>query len=169
MEHIKELEEVIKKHLPELAAKEMKEFIEQANKDKASLKGLEALYERTLKEKNEADKDNYALRSSKQAIEQQGVANEAKAVELDKKERNQKIDALVMQLAVEQRSKNDIFNLVSLLVKNPRAIEMFNSNENVYNNKQTFYDVNDGRNREQLIESSRNVVGTKEFKEEKDE
>lgn len=77
--------------------------------------------------------DNATLTSQNAIIKEKEKTWE----EIDKKDRNLKVTMLEHELKVEKQSKVDIYSLVSLLVKNPRAVEMFStsiSNESVWSN-----------------------------------
>lgn len=118
----KEMQEMLSKHLPAMQAEEFRKFIEDAQTTKKKLEGMEKLLtskdkqvEKLLKQKSYFDK---AL----------GLYNEAenKLKAAEQKDRNLSIETLKIQLSAEQRVTNNMREFLSLISKNPRAIEIMN-------------------------------------------
>ncbi len=119
----KKMEALIREKLPEMAANELREFIEEAQ---------EAIKERDilaidLENKQEmADKlmrENQELTSTAKAVISQMKANETKSVELEKKEIKQETEMLKYKNSQLELRVKDSKEFLMLLVKNPRAIE----------------------------------------------
>lgn len=123
----KELLEVIKKNLPEQAAGEMKAFIEQAQRDKVTLKELKAFNEDYLSQIKEYQKKEELYQKTVKKVEELIVIEN----QLKEKERNLEIEKLKYQLESVKENKGEIFRLVETLVKNPRSIEVINQSKMV--------------------------------------
>lgn len=119
------LQKAISESLPQIAAGELKTFIEQAQKDSDALlsatKQISILLDRLKAfEAKEAMHNDLESRQRKLTEDQEKVKND---------QRDLKCDKLQYQLEEAKARSSDLFNLVALLVKNPRAIEFMSSFE----------------------------------------
>lgn len=122
-----ELLEVIKKNLPEQTAGELRKYIEEAQRDKAE---NERLRKELDEIRAEVDRLQKMADKFKSNIE---FENELKKREdqVNENFRQLKVERAEMKAAEAERRGNDIFQLVSILVQNPRAIELINQNRSV--------------------------------------
>lgn len=122
MELSKKIEDVLKQHLPEMAAKELKEFIAGAEADKQQLAALIS----KLKDK---EGQVQVLLSQEQDFKNAEMRHEkARLMELatNEKERKMEVEMLKAQLAAKDMVVNNSKEFLALIAKNPRAIEIMN-------------------------------------------
>lgn len=126
MENLNEkLLAVVRQNLPEQVAKEMKEFIEAAEVNAKALKetqGLLNLQAPLLLERTK-------LINEKNAVEAKESANLLKERELNQKELALQLKEKELQINALTEIKNNMFTVMQLFVKNPRAIEIMAYND----------------------------------------
>lgn len=126
---IKELQETIKKHLPEAVAGQMKEFIEQAGKDVAELE--------VLRKQIEADKINVSRYVESAAILRKEVSDLKDQIKIceDCKTRYTELIYKQKELVMFEKCAdfrvNDMKELVSLVFKSPVYRKYTTSNRGV--------------------------------------
>jgi len=136
MEITNEIKELIQKQLPGLHANALKEFITEAEQQKLALKGAQE-----LNKKQQAEIVELGLINNQKTIEL-GKAKEILAREAQSLLERQVLELEKLKFTVEKEaykfkydlltsSKNDVFNFLSLLVKNPRAVEILNTQQNI--------------------------------------
>lgn len=125
----KEVQDLIAKSLPALAADELKGFIENAQKESQELKSVKARLAET-----EADLRSTRIEVDKFRQDTNNVARlkselDAKQLDLETRERNLKITILEEKLASAQTCNGQLHSLMSTFVANPRAIEQINQHK----------------------------------------
>lgn len=127
MELTDKLQEVLRQHLPEMQAKELKEFITQAEGQKKSLLELQTILKAKedqvailLKKKEQYDAITFKLAELETAT---------KAAE--EKERNLVVAGLKADLSAQREISSNMKEFISLICKNPRAIEIMSHYENL--------------------------------------
>ena len=120
-----EIQAAIKKHLPEMQADELKKFIEQAQLDaksvvtlKQQLESKEDQVKKLLDQKKLFDEATDRLEKAK--LSEQATAQKEARIESD---------GIKTQLAAETRITKNLMDVLSLISKNPRAIEIMAHNE----------------------------------------
>lgn len=119
--------QAIQEGLPGATAGELKKFIEQATKDSAELKTAKALLEQTVLREQELLRRKSEFDTAKSILETCDLnnrANETKARDLSLKEKD-------FQLAAKDQVINNMREFISLISKNPRAIEIMSHTENI--------------------------------------
>lgn len=117
----KEIETAIKKNLPELAAGELKKFIEDAKKVALEKEALEYSNKQLYEAKDELwDRINKleALGRSEEVLKSQQDAIKVRELDLEGRERNLELKMLEIRLIAAEDSKRDIYNLVDRLFRN---------------------------------------------------
>jgi len=125
-----DLKALIQQHLPAMAAGEMKNYIEQAEKDKTELESLRKEKETLVNKNFEISVENNSLKTTEQSVANKAKELSEKEKVLNEKEFNLKVSELTYQLQAEKDSKNGIFQLVQTFVANPRAIEIISKSRN---------------------------------------
>lgn len=120
----KEILELVKKNLPEATASVLKEYIETAEKLKISFQNLIEQKEELRKEFSELQ----ALKLSQDQLDKKLIALSEKEKELTQREIKAEIEKLKHELVCAKERGLDIKELVGILVKNPRSIELMQSN-----------------------------------------
>ena len=123
-----EIRVLIQQNLPALAAGELKEYIEQAEKTKKGFDEVSELLGRKLKELSAAQTELSAYKAEAAFVLDLKSELDEKEKALNLKEFNLKVAELTYQLEAEKKSKDSIYNLVNTFVANPRAIETINKN-----------------------------------------
>jgi hypothetical protein len=156
----KSIQELIDKNLPAQAANSMRNFIEQANEEKREYEDLKAAHKTLLAENRELKN----LQLTWVSLDTEASTLAAKRLQLDKLEASLTHEKALknQEVSLVNSAKADIFTLVSLLVKNPRAVEVFSQHsfEQSYTNSAGHW-VQDKPGAE--------INGTKETIETKDE
>lgn len=119
--------ESIQKNLPSVTAGELKKFIETAQADKVLLEKANNTLETALKtiENYKRVENEYATAQAKLSIATQ------KEAENEKVERELRVEKLKIELAAEKTVSSSFKEFLTLLVKNPRAIEIISETKNV--------------------------------------
>lgn len=122
----KGLQDQIKKHLPEMAAKEMAEYIKVSEQTKIDLALVEAKL--ITAEKRIADAavkcadltdSNLKLLNDAIAVKNQKETNDKMLLQIEKRERDLELILLRSELGASQRYNNDMLNLMTVAFKNP--------------------------------------------------
>jgi len=148
----KEIYDIIKKNLPAEVGETLRGVIEQGQKDAQRVIELD----RYLSERNE---DLHSMHEKIQEYEKLDSRNSGlnqRELDIAKREQKATEDELRFQLKEVEKRTVDMFALVSLLVKNPRAIEFMTSSSN--GNEERF--DQDGGTR--ILQNNRTITGTKE-------
>jgi uncharacterized protein (DUF3084 family) len=125
-----EIQLLIQKNLPALAAGELSEYINQSEKDKKELFDLRVKYETLRQQESSVSAENRKLKQVSDELSVQADKLEKLSKTLDEQERNLKIKELEYQLTSEKASKSSIFELVKTFVSNPRSIDVISKNTN---------------------------------------
>lgn len=171
MELKEDILSLIKKSLPELAAGELKNYIEESEKSKKDFKVVqEQLIDTKAKLLEEAKLRQESETRSSQAVnillrESTLLINER---QLELEQLKFKITIQLEELKVKEAEKrsDNLFTLMGLLCKNSEAIKMFSSFESPMNSPIGGYTDHSGRYHTQSIETGRTVNSTE--KESKD-
>lgn len=120
------LKEIIKQHLPQTVAGEMKEFVEQAEKDKKELERLKDLCEKRAKE---LDKLGIQIEGLKKGLnefkarEEVIVKKEAElrslTISLEERSRGMREERLCIERDEATKRADVVTNLVSTIFRNP--------------------------------------------------
>lgn len=125
MELSEKIRQAITDSLPQVAANELKDFIEKANDTTTKLK----LAEVALTESKNKIENLRRLETLEITLKSKEATLIADSDKLKEEQRNLKVEKLEYQLAEAKTSTNKIFELVALLVKNPRAVEFMATSE----------------------------------------
>lgn len=122
----KQLREVIAKNLPEIQANEFKKFIEEANDNKVKVEQLKL---------DSAAKDVKIAEFNKRESELNTATSKlneanAKLISAETKERKYELDIRDEKIKQRDYVITQFYGALSLLVKNPRAIEVMNHSIN---------------------------------------
>jgi hypothetical protein len=153
-----EILEVIRKNLPAQVGETLREVLEKGQKDAEK---VAILSEEKSKCNDEIKSLNKIIREfdSKESKYNDLTLRENALLE---EQRNLKIKLLEFQNKELEKRTTDMFTLVSLLVKNPRAIEVMNKSVNGTN------DAFDNLGCRQTLYSGSSEYGTRELTESKD-
>lgn len=127
MELTKEIQEALKKHLPQMQADEFKAFIEEANYNKVRVTTLES----TLKSKDDQVSKLLANKSEFDKAEAARHDAEVKLQLAEAKERKYDLDIRDQKIENQKFVIDSFKEFLTLLVKNPRAIEMISEHRNI--------------------------------------
>ena len=128
---IKEQQELLKKHLPAMAAQEMLDFIEKGQRAISDLEKLRADYSSLSTRYTNLDKEHQRFRSAVEDIQgrEDKVAERESAVTV--RENSMDVKMAQFQVDVMKERLNDSKEFMLMLAKNPRAIEIMSQNETV--------------------------------------
>lgn len=121
------IKEQIEKHLPNLVAGKMKEFINQAEINEKHLNEIKGMCDNLIKTNLELKQENDILKKLESSLfEKEKVLNN-KEKELNKKELELSKTILEAKVASMEERLKDSKEFMLMLAKNPRAIEYMNS------------------------------------------
>lgn len=121
-----EIRQAIKKHLPEMEADELKKFIEHAQNDAESVERLTQQLRAKEDQVNTLLKQKTEFETAKKLLADAILNNQV----AETKERTMAIETLKIQLAAEIKITNNMREFISLIAKNPRAIEIMQHCDN---------------------------------------
>jgi len=154
-----EIYDIIKKNLPAQVGETLRGVIEQGQKDAETVTNLKKQLCGVL---NEIDDLRIKLQNYQKLDSRNSELDKR---EIDIKNREQKLteDELHFQLKEVEKRTGDMLTLVSLLVKNPRAIELLSSTSYGQQNELDQYGgMHQARNTNNTIIGTKEVSFTKE-------
>jgi len=113
----------IKKHLPEMAAGELKQFIEDAQEAMKERDQLKIDLENKQEMAEKLVRENQKLTSREKEVTAIHNANEVKAKELEQQEIRQEVEMLKFKNQQLEIRVKDSKDFMMMLAKNPRALE----------------------------------------------
>lgn len=127
MENSKELLELLEKNLPKMQIDVLRKELDKISNLEKEVKSQNE----TIKIAN--DKNNELVSNQNLYFDLVDKEHELKAREkiVEDREKKFEIELLKEKLSGAQNNNNNMFSLVSLLMKNPRAIELINGMENI--------------------------------------
>lgn len=120
-----ELLELLKKSLPSMQVDVLINQLEEGKEAKA----LSGKLSEQLKVEKANTENLRSIVNEQRKLDDERLQIEAREKKCDKREQQFEIELLKEQLKSKQTETNNMFALVSLLVKNPRAIELINGME----------------------------------------
>ena len=124
---------LIKQHLPELAAKELKDYLHIAEINAETVKEQKKAIEKLSEEKSKLSRDLEILKQRENSIIKLEEANKAKEIELQGKEIQLELNMMKYKNEVMGERLKDSKEFMMMLSKNPRALEYmrYSSFENI--------------------------------------
>lgn len=134
MSILKEMEEVIKKSLPQQTAEQLKIYFAEHDKLKKEHSKLSDNYNSVLErvEEYKTKESQYnSLQNRKKVVENEEHALQQERQKFEEEKRNLKVDRLEYQLAESKKRSDDAIRFVDTLVRNPRSTEYWSSNKSL--------------------------------------
>lgn len=133
------IQALVDKELPKMEAESLRKFIEQAQRNEEELdKALQRISNDgvVIEGLREELKKHADIDLRKERVEQREKDLKEKEQELRLKESSFELKEAQYQLNQEKQNTQRIYDLVGLLVKNPRSIEMVTTNSSIPNRDQ---------------------------------
>lgn len=144
-----QMQEIIKKSLPQQTAEQLKEYIaeqDSINKEFESLKKSCESYLKELEDYAKLDSEYHSLKNREKVLENKEHELAGKVLAHEESVRNLEVEKLKYQLAESTKRSDDAVRFVETLVRNPRSTEFWSSNKNTpqsytdqYGNRMTDY------------------------------
>lgn len=127
-ELVEKIGKMVQEHFPSMVANELKEYLNTAQKSIGENKRLVSENQKLIAENKRLSDDLSKLKEKEFAVDCRGVELSLKEKELESKDKNLELVMVAYRNEQLVERVNELKTFVSLLVKNPRAIELLSTN-----------------------------------------